>query len=57
MNMLGREGYVERAKRVISSAHKLREAAKKIHGIEVVGNPQTHVNKYFWQFLYQVYVK
>ncbi|CAG5103282.1 Oidioi.mRNA.OKI2018_I69.chr1.g700.t1.cds [Oikopleura dioica] len=44
MNLLGREGYVERAKRVIGSAHKLRDAARNIHGIEVVGNPQEHAD-------------
>ena len=49
MNLLGREGYVERAKRVIGSAHKLRDAARNIHGIEVVGNPQEHADTLFFK--------
>ena len=39
MNMIGHQGYVERARKVIASCRKLRDAIKNIQGLTVIGNP------------------
>jgi len=40
MNMIGHQGYVEQAKKVIGKARQLRDAARKMDGLDVVGNPE-----------------
>lgn len=40
MNKLGKKGYVENARQIISACRKLREAIKSMSGLYVMGQPQ-----------------